>query len=98
MKNIPCFKIKLLPQDNIAKNLPKFLYADKEIGLRSKLGGLPDFIQGDDWPICQECKQKMSFYGQLDSLNDEYCIGDCGMIYIFVCFDCLETKAIIQSY
>jgi len=33
-----------------------------------------------------------------DCLNDEYCIGDCGMVYIFICFDCLETKAIIQSY
>lgn len=98
MKNLPCFRIKLLPQDTRARNLPGFLYADKKIGQRSKIGGSPDFIQEANWPICDECKQKMSFYAQLDSLNDEYCIGDCGMIYVFICFDCLETKAIIQSY
>lgn len=98
MKTVPYFKIELIPNDHIAKTLPKFLYADKGIGERSKIGGGPDFIQEENWPICPECKKKMSFYAQLDSLNDDYCIGDCGMIYVFICFDCLETKAIIQSY
>lgn len=39
----------------------------------------------------------MSFYGQLDSVNDDYVLGDCGIIYVFVCFDCLETKSVLQS-
>jgi hypothetical protein len=24
-------------------------------------------------------------------------LADCGMIYVFVCFDCFETKSILQS-
>ena len=39
----------------------------------------------------------MTFYGQLDSINDEICLADCGMIYVFVCFDCFETKSIFQT-
>jgi hypothetical protein len=40
----------------------------------------------------------MSFYGQLDSINEEFNIADCGLIYVFLCFDCFEAKAIVQSY
>jgi hypothetical protein len=39
----------------------------------------------------------MTFYGQLDSINDDIALGDCGMIYVFVCFDCFETKSLLQS-
>lgn len=39
----------------------------------------------------------MSFYAQLDSINDDIILADCGMIYVFVCFDCLETTALLQS-
>jgi hypothetical protein len=39
----------------------------------------------------------MTFYAQLDSLNDEIVLGDLGMIYVFVCFDCLEVKALLQT-
>ncbi len=35
----------------------------------------------------------MTFYGQLDSLNDDYIIADCGLIATFICFDCNEVKA-----
>ena len=40
----------------------------------------------------------MTFYGQLDSINDEFRLGDCGMVYVFVCFDCIEVTSLIQSY
>jgi len=40
----------------------------------------------------------MTFYGQLDSVGDAVCLADCGMIYVFVCFDCYETKSVLQSY
>lgn len=39
----------------------------------------------------------MSFYGQLDSVNDEFCVADAGMIRIFLCFECNEVKATIES-
>ena len=98
MLKIPEFKILLKGVSQEAKKLKKFRYADSEIGNRHKVGGEPNNIQDIDWPICACCKNKMSFYAQLDSLNDEFCIGDCGMIYVFICFDCLETKSIIQSF
>lgn len=40
----------------------------------------------------------MTLYGQLDSIADKYIFDDCGMLYVFVCFDCLETKNLVQSY
>jgi len=30
----------------------------------------------------------MTFYGQLDSIGDEYIIADDGMVYVCVCFNC----------
>jgi len=36
-------------------------------------------------------------YGLLDSLNDEFCIADAGLIYVFLCFDCLEGAAVVDS-
>jgi hypothetical protein len=40
---------------------------------------------------------KMTFYAQLDSINDDICIADCGMIQVFLCFDCFATKSVVQS-
>jgi len=39
----------------------------------------------------------MSFYGQLDSLNDEFCIADTGRICVFLCFSCNEAKATVET-
>jgi hypothetical protein len=40
----------------------------------------------------------MSFYGQLDSINDDFVLGDAGMVYVFVCFGCVQATAQITSY
>ncbi|MBN2894051.1 MAG: hypothetical protein JXL97_19430 [Bacteroidales bacterium] len=99
MKNkIPPFKLIAEPLNEEAKKLPPFKWADDEIGKRHQLGGKPQFIQNAEIPICPECKKQMTFYGQLDSINDEFIIADCGMIYVFLCFECNESKSIIQSY
>ena len=98
MKKIPPFKLITQPLNDESKNLPGFQWADKHIGTRHQLGGEPQFLQQEDFPICDDCHEKMTFYAQLDSINDEFCIADCGMIYVFICFDCLTTKSIIQSY
>ena len=95
---IPPFKLVPQPLDEAAAALPKFKYADPVMGTRHKLGGTPDFIQKDEHPICPDCKERMTFYGQLDSINDDFNLADCGMIYVFVCFGCLETTAVLQSY
>lgn len=98
INKIPPFKLILEPLTAEAKELPKFKWAPEEVGTRHKLGGDPDFIQNEEFPNCSTCSHKMTFYGQLDSLNDEFIIADCGMIYVFICFKCNETKSIIQSY
>lgn len=67
-------------------------------GKRNKLGGNPDWIQNDETPECRICGKKMTFYGQLDSINDECMIGDAGLIYVFYCFDCGEVHALTQNY
>ena len=98
MRKIPPFRLQRVPLNDDAASLPKFEWAGEEIGARSKLGGTPDFIQGDETPQCRGCRMPMTFYAQLDSLNDDIVIADCGMIYVFVCFDCNETTSILQSY
>lgn len=98
MKSIPPFKLVPNPITDAAESLPKFKWADNLIGTRHKLGGKPDFIQRANWPNCPDCNEKMTFYAQLDSVNDEFCIADCGMIYIFICFECNNIESFTQSY
>jgi len=76
MKQFPPFRLIPQPLNDEAAQLPPFRWASPEIGKRHKLGGAPDFIQPPQWPTCPNCKAKMTFYGQLDSINDEFCIAD----------------------
>jgi hypothetical protein len=41
----------------------------------------------------------MSFYAQLDGLPamTEFDLADAGLIYVFVCFDGFEVKALFHS-
>jgi hypothetical protein len=81
-----------------ARALPRFKWAGDEVGKRHQLGDPPARpISDERWPRCPDCGDRMTFYGQLDSINDEFCIADAGLIYVFVCFDCNEVKAIIES-
>ena len=82
------------------------------LGERSKLGGMPDWVQNDETPRCTGCGELMTFVGQLDSVehqstdnphsinalssDQEFMFGDVGMIYVFFCKDCLEPVAIFQ--
>jgi hypothetical protein len=97
MKTIPPFKLTPEPQSDEARHLPKFKWAAGDIGNRHRLGGKPDFLQNEQWPNCPNGHGKMTFYGQLDSINDEICIADCGLIYVFICFDCYAAISIVQS-
>lgn len=98
MRKIPTFKLVSKPIDAEAKNLSPFKWAPSEVGNRHQLGGNPLFLNSAHYPVCPECKEKMTFYAQLDSINDDFLIADCGMIYVFICFECNETKSFIQSY
>ena len=82
------------------------------IGLRSKLGGDPDWLQGEATPKCKHCGKRMSFIGQIDSVEhdvgknphrrpfreQEFVFGDVGFIYVFFCFRCLHPAAVFQCY
>ena len=98
MKRIPPFKLVPEPQDDEARNLPRFKWASEEIGTRHQLGGEPRFLQSESWPACPVCREKMTFYAQLDSVNDDIRIADCGMIYVFICFGCYQTASMVHSY
>lgn len=95
-KEIPAFRLVPEPMTEAASKLPGFKWAPKGIGARHQLGGEPTFIQKPDYPSCELCHLPMTFYGQLDSINDDFVIGDVGMVYVFICFDCLTTKAFLQ--
>lgn len=92
-------EIALVPTPNSpeASAAVGFKWAGEKVGRRHKLGGLPDWVQQPDVPTCPSCHQSMTFYGQLDSVGDEMTIADVGMVYVFVCFDCYETKSVLQS-
>ena len=95
---LPEYKLELIPLSDEARQKRGFPMSDPEIGHRSKVGGKPTFLQGEEYPVCQSCGSKMTFYAQLDAIGDGFDIADCGLIYVFICFDCYETKSIIQSY
>ncbi len=97
MKRIPPFRLNPEPLDADAQNLRKFRWAPKDVGSRHQLGGKPLQLPEPSWPHCTKCRDKMTFYGQLDSINDDICIADCGLIYVFVCLECLETASVIHS-
>jgi hypothetical protein len=95
---IPEIPLVPRPASDAARTALGFKWAGPRVGRRHKLGGRPAWIQGDASPQCPDCQQPMTFYGQLDSIGDAVSLADCGMIYVFVCFDCYECQAILQSY
>src|SRR5690348_11899494 len=97
MKKIPPFRLDPVPLNEEAQKLPGFKWAPEYVGKRHQLGGEPKFIQGEHWPNCPLGHGRMTFYAQLDSINDDLILADCGMIYVFVCYDCFESVSIVQS-
>lgn len=95
---IPQFKLTPVPQSKAAEVAQGFEWARDEIGTRHRLGGSPDWIQGDATPVCPDCGGQMTFYGQLDSIGDSVNLADCGLVYVFVCFDDFIASAVLQSF
>jgi hypothetical protein len=96
--DIPEIPLKPAPKSAEAKKAVGYEF-NKVAGKRHKLGGVPDWLQKkkqDPTPVCEDCGTKMTFYGQLDSIGDNYDLADCGMIYVFVCFGCFTTKSLLQ--
>jgi hypothetical protein len=97
VRELPPFRLVPEPLSTEAAALPPFRWADPEIGSRHRLGGSPTFLQEADVPVCSSCQEAMTFYGQLDSINDEFILADCGLLYVFVCFGCFTATAFVQS-
>ena len=100
MRTLPAFKLVPEPLSDEAREAMKPLpYVEPEIGTRHRLGGEPDFIQQEKVPVCPQCQQPMTFYAQLDAVgqDSEYDIADAGLIYVFLCFDDFEAKAVVHS-
>ena len=97
MRQIPPFKLVPEPLDDDAGGLPPFQWASPEVGTRHQLGGSPTLLQEAERPKCSSCGRAMTFYGQLDSINDEFVLADCGLVYVFVCFDDFSVQAFVQS-
>ena len=72
------------------------------------LGGTPDWIQSEQFPICPECDCDMILFLQLKSLPYEvtekdkaleaYTFGDAGNFHLFLCPKCGTHKTSMECY
>ena len=108
---LPEYQVSLSRVPKREKALPNKLTSD-HLGLRTKLGGEPNWDEYDERPTCAGCDKPMSFVAQIDSIEHDYpnnpnrvdcfskdqkwMFGDVGMIYVFFCFNCLEAEAVVQ--
>jgi hypothetical protein len=64
-----------------------------------KMGGTPDWIQGEDIPLCCSCSNEMEFMIQLDSDPDrDLQFGDDGRLFAFICRKCKVISTFMQSH
>lgn len=96
-RELPEYRLEAQPTTDEARRVKGFKWADPEVGNRHKIGGKPDFQQKATTPVCPSCGDEMTFYGQLDSIGDQLVLADCGLVYVFICFDCYESVSFVQS-
>jgi hypothetical protein len=90
--NIPKIKLVTQPESEEAKSAVGYEW-NEVAGTRHFLGGLPDGLDEKDFPNCDDCGAKMTFYAQVDSIGSEFDLADCMVIHNFVCFECFTVKA-----
>ncbi len=93
---VPAFRLVAEPLTPEAAELTPFRWAGPDVGHRHRIGGEAP-VAPQEFPRCSSCGESMSFYGQLDSLNDEIVLADVGVVAVFLCFDCGEADALIAS-
>lgn len=93
---IPEIPLLMSPKSSNAKAIVSGSFGHQQAGDKHKLGGDPDWIQGDETPECSECCEPMEFYGQFDHLGDIESLKDFGMIYVFLCRECYTTESVLQ--
>ena len=97
MKDIPEIPLVMQPDTMEAERAVGFKWADASVGKRSKIGGKPDFLKNGHSQVCESCGSEMVFYAQIDSVGDDVCLADVGMVYVFVCFNCFTSESFVQS-
>ena len=113
---LPEFRVKLerVAPDESAYPIGGGIPYHNHIGVRTKLGGDPDWIQEGGPVDCPSCRRRMVFVAQIDSVENAneknphsvdplsgdqlWMFGDAGMIYVFFCFFCGETFSTSQCY
>lgn len=93
---IPKVKLVTQPETQEAKDIVGYEW-NKVTGTRHFLGGKPDGLLENEFPICDDCKKIMTFYAQVDSIGDKFDLADCMVIHNFVCFDCFTVKAVLTQ-
>ena len=98
-KVLPEFKLvpePLSPQAADLLERPPSVWS--ELGERHRIGGEPA-LRNCPWPKCPSCGERMTFYAQLDGLPkpSEFDLADAGLILVFICFDCFQTAAVLDS-
>jgi hypothetical protein len=98
-RHIPAFKLVPQPLSEEAQVLlERPTYIDPSIGERHRIGGSPDRWSDAESPKCPGCGDDMTFYAQLDALpSGGFDLADAGLIFVFVCFDCFEVSATLES-
>jgi hypothetical protein len=89
-------EIKLIPSPDTEEAKAAAVHKwNKVVGTRHKLGGEP-LGENVEIPLCTSCKQEMTCYATIDSIGDDYDLGDCWVINVFVCMDCGTTVSQID--
>ena len=96
---IPAFKLAPQPLSEEAESLlVRPSDVDPSIGERHRLGGTPDRWNNRSITQCKSCSEEMTFYAQLDSLPaGDFDLADAGLIHVWVCFDCFDVTASLDS-
>jgi hypothetical protein len=61
MTTIPAFRLNPEPISADAEQVRPFEWAPPELGARHRIGGDPDWLQGDATPRCPDCRNSMAF-------------------------------------
>ena len=93
---IPKIKLVPHPETDDAKSAIGYQW-NKVAGTRHFIGGSPDNLSKDKYPVCKDCHETMTFYAQIDSIGDKYDLADCMVIQNFVCFNCFNIESLLTQ-
>jgi hypothetical protein len=92
-RRIPEIRFELTDSNRSTKGVDRQRFATN----RSKLGGSAEWMHDSRTPVC--CGRFATFYAQIDTnLGPDISIVDAGVLYVFVCDQCLATFTELQYH